>query len=243
MKKLQILGLALVAICALGAVMASTGSATIVTLLAKWLFNTAEFTGNLAVESTGELLLEDTNAVLGVKAAVLCSGILHGTVAGANGEDEITELLSLTGTAISLTALSGTALSCATEENCESPKVWAVNLPWPTLLELVEGGSLSPELTVVLILTGATGEPGWYVECTVLGSKIDDECLASVGAFNASNQAGGTVLATFSEKLIEELELSLAICSLKKEATGIVEGTGEIKDTEAGPLSTSWELG
>src|ERR1700735_4143794 len=140
--RLMGVGVALIAVFAFSAMaVKSVASAAIVTLLAEWLLGGKAVEATLSVQTRGELLLEDKKATLGIKAMLLCSGILDGTI-GPDGEDEITEILSLAGVATSLTALSGTALLCSGQEGCntgtENDEIWAVKLPWKTLLELVE---------------------------------------------------------------------------------------------------------
>lgn len=232
MRKFHVLGMALIAVFALSVVVAESASATVVFLLAEWLVNGAAVTSALPTKAEGELLLENTKAPIVGKAMVLCSGILDGTV-GPNGEDEVIELLNLTGTAISLTALSGTSLSCADQENCESSKVWAANLPWKTELNLIEINGVSFFGILFLKKAGVTGSPGWYVECTVLGVKASEECTAEPDVAEAKNIAAG-VETMFSDKFTEEAGLKLAECSGNKEETGIVEGPGTETTTESG---------
>jgi len=241
MKKYQIFGITLIAVFAFSVVAAAMASGAIVTLLAEWLVGGTAVTETLSVEASGELLLEDTKvaALGGAKVAVLCSGILDGTI-GVNGVDEVKELLSLAGAAISLTALSGTALLCAGQTNCEaaSAKVWALNLPWQTLLELVEQTGFTGFAD--LILSGTGGNPGWYVECTVLGIKAEDDCTVAQGAAEAKNPAEGNVETIFSEAFTELVELKLATCTGATGAeTGIVEGIGKEAVVGGGTLTVS----
>ena len=141
MKRIHVVGLALVAMVALSAIIASTSSAAVTFLLAEWLIGGEKMTAALAVEQSGELNLINTNASgLGIRVEILCTGILDGTVGPASA-GEITELLNTSKEAISLTALSGLALempNCTNTKNCTEPLVWAVGLPWKTELELME---------------------------------------------------------------------------------------------------------
>src|ERR1700684_4036483 len=138
MKKLNILGVVLVAVFAMSMVVVATASA-VEFLLALWLVGGVNVTANLATDSEGELLLEDTKTLLG-KVAVLCSGILDGTV-GPESKDEVTKLLSL-GTLhieISTVVLVEQGLLCTDQSGgfCPEPLVWAEKLPWDTEAELM----------------------------------------------------------------------------------------------------------
>jgi hypothetical protein len=220
MKRIHIIGISLIAIFAFSVVAAASASAAITVLLAEWLVNGTGVATTLNVTSTGELLLEDEKVSLlfGAKAMVLCSGILDGTI-GANGVDEVLELLNLAGAAISLTALTGTSLSCTNQENCESSKVWAVKLPWKTLLELVE------ELGFVGFADLTEGTPGWYVECTALGIKLEDECTALQDISEKVNVAGG-VEDVSSDAFTLLVEGKKGKCTRGEgEETEILEGT------------------
>jgi len=242
MKKFSVVGLMLVAMMAVSAVTIASASGAITFLPAEWLVNGEKVTAKLSATATGEILLEDTNALkAGIKADLLCSGILNETV-GAGAGGEITELLSLTGTAIGKTALEGAGLACTNDSNCESAKVWAVNLPWPIEVQLWES---PPESGFAILIFGHTVllAPGWYVECTVLGVKATDECKATTpeskpeGVTLAENETGG-VLTEFLESFTELMELKLGLCSSSGEETGIVEGPGLAATTE-GTLTIS----
>jgi len=237
MKRFHIIGVSLIAVLAFCAVgVASAGAIT--TLLAEWLVNGAAVTATTAVTTEGLLLLEDSNALkAGIKAAVECSGILTGTI-GVNGADEIAELLSLSGTAISLKSKEGAGLSCTNVSSCEGSKVWAVNLPWKTLLELVENGATT--LFVDLIVSGTGGNAGWSVECTDLGVKITDECLAqSEAAAELTNGITGAE-GKFTESVRELMGLKKALCSSSGEETGaVISNTAGNTKVASGTLSVS----
>ena len=191
MKKFQILVLAIVAVCALSATLVASASAE-TTLLALWLSNGSTFAGNLASTLTGEILLEDTV----FKIAILCSGILDGTVSGANGEDEITKVLNLSGVEIGA-PLVGLSLICELEAGCAENadiEVWAVHLPWTTLLELVvlTGGT---EDFYDLILKGTGGNAGYEELCLILGAIATQECVLTEGTGGEVENAAGGVKA------------------------------------------------
>ena len=130
MKKSQVLGIALLALFAFGALTAT--SAMAVTLLAEWLVGGAAVTTELTTTTTGELLLEDTKVPIIGKASVLCSGIFDGWV-GPNSLDFISEVLTSGGVAVSNAGtLTGESLTCTAQTGCEtstSPLVWPIGFP------------------------------------------------------------------------------------------------------------------
>ncbi len=231
-------GAALLAVVAFSAIaLASSASATVVYLLAEWLNNNVAVTSTILGESVTELLLEDTDvtAAGGAAVSVNCQGLLIGDF-GVDGADDLTEVLNSAGAQISLTALTGTSLSCEKETLCESAKIWTVNLPWLGLLELWEEGTSSG---FVVLVKGTKGNPGWYVECTILGVKGDDECSSPESAAEAPENNAEGVLAIISDSSSGFFGLKLAVCtgSGNKE-TGIAEGTMIIRTPSGGPLAT-----
>jgi hypothetical protein len=239
MKRFRLagVGVAVLVVLALSAMaVASTASATAF-LLAEWLENGGVISETMLVETTGELLLENTSApVLNEAAAVKCSGILVGDV-GVDGADDVTEALNLLKEAISSTPLKELALLCPNEKNCESSKVWPVGMPWLALLELWEIGA---ESGFVILLTSqkAGTDIGWYIECKVLAITTGEMCTTVESAAQAKNVALG-VEATFSEGFTELMGLELAFCSGNEAKTGVVEGSGVEVTSLAGPLEVS----
>lgn len=230
MKRIYVLGLAVVAVVALSALVASTASAAVTFLLAEWLIGGEKLEAALAVEQTGELTLINTNGGGdGLRVEILCSGTLDGTVGPASA-DEITELLNLAKEAISLTALTGLALECTNSKDCTEPLVWAEELPWKTELELMEDGGAS--FFVDLLINGR-----YYAECLVLGISMNELCEAPTTAVAITN--GPPVTATFSEAFQELAELKLGSCAGRAE-TAIVEGSATITP-DAGTLTVSSE--
>ncbi|HXP99734.1 MAG TPA: hypothetical protein VN845_06685, partial [Solirubrobacteraceae bacterium] len=180
MKKFYVLGLALVAVCAVG-VMSAAGASAVTFLLAEWLEGGSGITATLLTEIKGELALTET--LDGIKINELCSGIFAGFI-GPNGADEITEILNLEGGAISLTSLSGTALSCTNSENCGEPLFWYLELPWLTLLVLMEDGT-ETFFADLLVNEKSGGSVGYEVECMSLG--IADTCKVTEAVAKVEN--------------------------------------------------------
>jgi hypothetical protein len=236
MKRFQLLGVAMLALLAFGAILATAASAQTF-LLAEWLVGGVAVATELLVETTGELLLSDT----ALKAMVLCSGILDGWV-GPNSLDFITEVLSLSGGPIAQTVLAQTPLLCEAQEGCmtsgETPNVWAINLPWESEVELMEDGTTF--FADLILPHSGGGNPGWTVECTILGVKSEDECKAPEGVTELKLE-GSTLLGVFSEAFTELAGAKLATCSFAGGETGIVEGEGVEKLSETGELTASSE--
>jgi hypothetical protein len=233
MRKFQTVILALVAVSAFGAVLTASASAE-VTLVALWLANGLEITANLASETSGSLLLEDTKAPLVGKAAALCSAILDGVV-GANGTDEIREVLNLAKELISSTPLTGLPLTsangdCVNETNCGTPiELWPLKLPWKTQLFLMENGE------ILDLVVGS----GYELLCTVGGLNVIDECTAADTELliendpetgDASSPAGAAATPN-------------ALCTLSSEETGVnvVDELSEIKLVNGELLTVSSE--
>jgi hypothetical protein len=180
MKKIQLLGLALVAMLAFSAFAAMTASAE-TTLLAEWLIDGVGLTELVSVTTSGSILLIN-KAGLGGTPIVKCEGSFDGTV-GPNGEDEITEVLSIGGVTIGNgAALTGTPLQCVTTNStigCGSAgskaEVWVDNLPWHTNLELMEDGSFLDHL----FGGGAGLEPGYDIHCVATATDNLCEGLAT----------------------------------------------------------------
>jgi hypothetical protein len=221
MKKLQAVMLALVAVFAFSAIGVASASAE-TTKVHNWLANGVVVKENLASETLGELLLEDTETLIG-KAAVICHGILDGTV-GVNGADSITKLLTAEGTSEIGTPLAGPGLVCRSETGCaasttESPiEVWAVGLPWKTLLFLTEAG----ETLDLVEGTTAGAKFGFELLCLILGVNTVDECTSTDGTIKVVNNASGDASSPINSLVTPEAE-----CSQSKKLTGVEQTATE----------------
>jgi hypothetical protein len=186
--------------------LAVTASAE-VTLLAEWLKNGTPVTTELAVETSGEILLADTNTPFG-SAALLCSGIFVGTV-GPNGADLITKVLSLAG--VEITELVGSGLACSGETLCSSGEVWILGLPWDTLLILMEDGSF---LDLIL---GAI----YHSLCSAVFS-FEDECTAAETGFKVENGVSDVLSSTL------EAASPNATCTQGGAGSGVNQSEGSL---------------
>jgi hypothetical protein len=195
-------------------------------LLALWLEGSTAVTSILPVEAEGELELDSLNAGgLKITTRVLCSRIYDGWI-GPESLDGVSELLTLGGVAVPLTALTGTPLLCTNDGNCTEPEVWAVNLPWETELELFEVlGEFS--IFVNLIFNG-----GWYAQCLILGVTASETCEAADTAVEVTNEPNGTVDETFSDTIQQEAGLKLGNCT--SGGAGTTEVNGLVTVLESG---------
>jgi hypothetical protein len=174
MRKFRLLGFLLVAVCAFSAVV--TASAFALTFaLANWLENGNVINAEKLSDIEGELLF--VNLENGVE--FLCSGIFDGSV-GANGVDEVTEILKLDGVTVvpELDEAGATGgIACTTIKTCIANKVeiWPNNLPYKTELMLDTEDGLFYDLTVA---NNAGLWPGYFVLCEVIpGIDSTELCL------------------------------------------------------------------
>lgn len=242
MKRYQVVLVALTAVFAFVALSAVSASA-LTTLLALWLWNGTAITEGLNVEAEGELTLEDTKGSLGGgRAAVLCSGILDGTV-NPESLGYISEVLTLAKELIETTPLTELGLTCTNITECASPLVWPVGLPWESELELVEQGT--EVFFANLILPNATAKKfGWLVQCMGVLTEPEDECTTTTEGVSQLTLEGASLLASFLETFRELMGVPLANCSRGGTGTGKVlsdEPFGVLKHETGGELSASSE--
>ena len=256
MRKIQVLGVALLALFAFGALTAVSASAVNTYLLAEWLLNGVAIGASETnlVEIDGTLLMEDTKAVLGSPAAIRCTGSFDGWV-GPNSLGYISEILSAAEEPISTSPLTGLALTCTSETGCESntaPLVYPVGLPWESEVELLEqsGEATNLRFTDLLSTKASGGKLGWEIEnCLVLGTSHEDECTATEAAAELTLAAGPVLLGTFSKAITELTGQSLVTCTGSGGQTGVLEnfegkggtflvaGGGELAASSEGVIS------
>ena len=237
MKKIQIVWLALFAAFAFSAVAASSAFAEDT----QWLWEGNNITSELAVDTAGELLLEDMGA--SVKIDILCSGLFGGVVGGLLGIadpllDEVNDVEDLVGHLTSVTQTE--PLDCEAETSCAEKLalVTPVNLPWKTELLLETHGGVSEFIDDFTSDNGVAGaKPGYKVDCTVLGVLLEDTCTGEPKAL-LENETGG-VLGTFDEN--GEINPP-GDCTLSEGLhEGLIVGTGLTTHTGGGTLSVSEE--
>ena len=147
----------------------------------KWAWQ--EITSAEKVKSQGSLKLSDINIPIAGTVEVSCSGTDTGTV--GPGKTDVTESI--------------TVASCTAGKNCEKliKNAEPLHLPWKTEL-------FNTEKTVRdAIKADGKGEPGWAVECKVLGVTKKDECTTETGTTLMSNVLTNgelLVLADFESK-------------------------------------------
>ena len=182
-----------------------------------WLVNGAQLTSKVLVdsESTGKIVLTD----MGLPAAVECEEVLNEGWVGPGSEDEITsiEFMKACTHPEKAETLSGELVANA----CTSvDAVRMVDLPWKTLLELING------VTWGLILPTTNGEPGYQTECGSALGLVTDTCKTTAGnnvGPELTNLENGTVLAEFElNPALSEKEN--ATCSLGGAENGLVVG-------------------
>lgn len=166
-----------------------------------WSVSESEVKENLTIKakSVSTLTFEDKSSF-----AISCTVTMEGTI-GAEGKGEIK---------------SATATGCKNVKGCSEPETAkAVHLPWKTQLQEV---GETPEDA---ILNGGSGQPGWLLECTVLGVKAKDECTGESAA-EVENVSGGT-------NLVFKSGLEHLTCTTGGANAGVVAGTELDENPEA----------
>jgi hypothetical protein len=217
MKKLQTVGLALVVVCAFGAILATSAFAT------EWLSKGAAIAAALPADTLGILVLTDT--VIDEQAE--CSVLFEGTV-GPGAAGTITKALDLMGNENALdcfvTALHGAA--CA---QGELATITLLNLPWNTLVVLVTGPpeEFRDEITTSSIEKSL--QPGYEILC-----KNTVETCTSDTSVKLVNLMEG-VESAFDAKS----ELSECTAGGKKAGEITGKGTTTLNEMAANPLTVS----
>jgi hypothetical protein len=189
MLRIQMIGLAIVAVLAMGAVAAGSASAA-EELPHEWLLNGLLIAAPVKIHSLFLVLLTDHNPP-GGEVVVHCKGFNDGTV----GPHELDLVLAVT-----TELLKGSdKIPCTFDKQgaCESgtvPLALALNLPWHTELTLFPGSEVRD-----MIMGDGNGNPGWSVTCKTILGTITDDCTAPLGSTRVENIAGGGVLALFDK--------------------------------------------
>jgi hypothetical protein len=187
MKKLHLVGLALLAVFAFGALAVSSASAAELLLNG----NALGATQSIEVEISGELLFEDEGAF--GHPDLLCSGIFLGHTEGGTLMF-ITELLMLNLEALAGEDLAGAATAAGTDVECTddnsvclgSTLITVQHLPWHIELELMAAGA-NEFLAVFLEEIGHI--PNYIVNCNTFLGLMYDECEGGSSA-RLFNNAG-----------------------------------------------------
>jgi hypothetical protein len=231
MRKIYTVGLAVVAVFAFSVIAAASASAA-----TEWLLEGAAIPSpGDTVETTGELLLEDT----GTGTQIECSGKFDGTV-GPGATDKIEKILNLAGVEETsnenLAKVTKPAIDCKVEAAglCNvtvGALIWVfpLHLPWKTEL-------LLPEATLWVddIVSGTGGEPGYEVSCSTIIGVQTDVCEGKPGSIE-TNVTGGV------EGVFEEAETfnPRGTCSIGGAKTALTVGKGITAPTTGGTLTVS----
>jgi len=220
-RKISVVGLALVAVCAMGASSAFA-------LESVWLVATAKPTAQVAVDSEttliangGGLLLEDMKGGILLEAVdILCDGTDTGFVGPDSTMSSLaSENLLETVTVNHCETMSGT---------CPEPKVEAINLPWLSTVELI---GTAFYVNLVTEKSGAT-TVGYKVTCSI----ISDNCEAPLGRALLENLTNGTVAAIFNPTDVNQPP---ATCSRGGAEQGLVEGEDILLTVSGAALAVS----
>jgi hypothetical protein len=228
MRRLRLLGLAVFAVLAFGAVAAASSASALESV---WLVNGARAEVRELVLSEAELTLLNEGGGIIPKIALLCSGLDEGWV-GPGSLDEITLIMSLG----EVESVENWIL-CTPQEGCETstPSVWVrpVGLPWETELLLTLSGTEEIYLNDIL---GLNGEAGWQVkECLLFGTAHEDKCVTNQSSADIDNNVTeGDVVALFGPAPMGHN----ALCESTGAETGVVDGEVLIFP-ESGSLAVS----
>ncbi|MGH2879528.1 MAG: hypothetical protein ACRDK4_07990 [Solirubrobacteraceae bacterium] len=228
MRKIQLIGAALLALLALGAVTASAAFAETELLLS----------GNpiaelINVEISGELGLKD-DAFLSGAVEFLCTGFFDANIEPGGKLGFIEAVLNSSKELVSAEVtrngvkVTGDDVSCESMgSGCMTPSLLvAVDLPWHFVFMLLEGTN---EYMIHLLKGGeevGDKEPGYVAVCeTLLIGNVEDYCHGLTYAALA-NEVGG-LLAEFSNNA----EISTpGACSQGNNESGLLAGDGFIKE-------------
>jgi len=164
------IGLMVVAMCALSASFVASASAE---EPGEFLANGVLFTTALAATTEGELLFESLKTA---NATFLCSGIFDGEVVNeaTGGLSLVTKVLRLDGTEVAESDTVGN-LACTPDSGsiCTTAAVSPVNLPWNSDVDLTP----TTNDFLLLVLPNANNVlPGYFLLCEVFGLDNTELC-------------------------------------------------------------------
>jgi hypothetical protein len=232
MRKISIVGAAILAVFAFSAIAAASAFAE-----PELLVNAKTFAGSVPVVTTGTLLLEDS----GAGTAVECKGSFVGETESKLG---LLTLVEAEGVNFTETVNVGKFATCKFEKVglCDAtpaPEVKPINLPWHIEL-LLEEPTTGTNLYILMILEWETkGEPGWEVMCTApIVGLTTDTCKGETGA-DLTNVTGPPeeLLGAFLEN--EELATPSVTCSVGGAKTGLVVSVATPITSTSGALNVS----
>src|ERR1700722_2286517 len=229
MRRIQIVGLAVVAVFAFSAFTATSSFAA-----GKILLNGAAISSTTPSTMAQTVELEDMKAV--GPPTILCSYIVRESISifGVNIITE--ELLVLTSEALEVgSGKKEYLIECEdTKGICSSPvDVTAINLPWNGEVEKMAAG---PE-EYLLILLDVTGEdPGYTVDCNSILGLVSDTCTAEAAGQQAvmKNETGGLL----AESSSNETTTPPGTCTVGGAKQGLTVSDGFISST-SGTLTVS----
>jgi hypothetical protein len=193
---------ALLAVFALGAVVCGTAFAEEYTGDV-WTKGETIVKENVVVKSksVGGIKLEDSKMGVAIECLISDEGKI-----GNEGKGEVTAI---------------TTSECKTLKACEAGTITAnaVHLPWKTQLQEVEENARDK------ISNGGSGEPGWKIECKVIGILLTDECNGETSQ-GTENVSGGV------DTIFDSKSAHLN-CSAGGPGAGVVSGT-DLDESPAG---------
>jgi hypothetical protein len=229
MKKLHIIGLAVIAVFAFSAAVTTSAFALESVILVNAVKPTAAVTVTSA--SSGKVLLEDMGTLA---ARVECEGVTNEETLEAGGKNIVIKKVTFTKactTPAKAEKLNGTeeANACTSVDAGES--VSALHLPWLAEVVLSAGVFLTS-----LVAAAGGGAPGYKVECNTALGLVTDECSTEKGTTTLTNNAGGTITAAFPAAPVEA---EFANCTIGGNLQGLVTGSIIFTEPKGLPLATS----
>jgi hypothetical protein len=253
MRKFYLVGLALFAVFAFGAMAASSAFA-----VSKILWSNEEILALLPFQITGELLLEDLQIPALERPDVVCSGIFDGMIEPGGTLAYIEELLMLNGEALNeageKVASGGVHVECVDNNSrcmAGSALLAVLNLPWHLEVILDAGGQY-----LVHFLSGAEEagkEPEYHIVCiNPFTGKVEEDLCHGLSSARLYTDTEGKLRGSFNSLALTETwgaASEEAECSRNGEpgkVTGMIESPGDtetsgglITDPEGGAFSLS----